>query len=70
MYTIGKLARKFHISRSTLLYYDLIGLLTPSKRDSNKYRIYSDKDYERLEKIMLYREAGISLDKIRNILET
>lgn len=68
MYTIGKLAHKFHISRSTLLYYDSIGLLTPSMRDANRYRMYSDDDYRRLEKIMVYREAGISLDKIQGIL--
>lgn len=69
MYTIGKLARKFQISRSTLLYYDSIGLLTPSARDANKYRMYSDEDYKRLEKIMVYREAGISLERIQGILE-
>jgi DNA-binding transcriptional MerR regulator len=69
MYTIGRLAHKFHISRSTLLYYDSIGLLTPSARDANKYRMYSDEDYRRLEKIMVYREAGISLEKIHSILE-
>jgi DNA-binding transcriptional MerR regulator len=68
MYTIGKLAHEFHISRSTLLYYDSIGLLTPSARDANKYRMYSDEDYKRLAKIMVYREAGISLEKIHGIL--
>jgi DNA-binding transcriptional MerR regulator len=68
MYTIGRLASKFHVSRSTLLYYDSIGLLKPSARDANKYRMYSVEDYKRLEKIMVYREAGISLEKIQGIL--
>lgn len=70
MFTIGKLAREFRLSRSTLLYYDSIGLLSPSQRTNSNYRSYSDADYQRLKIIMLYREAGISLEKIKKILET
>jgi len=70
MFTIGKLARDFRMSRSTLLYYDSIGLLSPSQRTNSNYRLYSDGDYQRLKIIMLYREAGISLEKIKEILET
>jgi len=70
MFTIGKLAREFRLSRSTLLYYDSIGLLSPSQRTNSNYRSYSEADYQRLKIIMLYREAGISLEKIKEILET
>jgi DNA-binding transcriptional MerR regulator len=31
-HTIGRLARKFQLSRSALRYYDSIGLLEPSYR--------------------------------------
>lgn len=68
MYTIGDLAKKFHISRSTLLYYDALGLLTPSERSPANYRLYTDSDLNRLEKIMLYREAGLPLEAIKNVL--
>lgn len=69
MYTIGKLAKRFGLSRSTLLYYDQIGLLSPSLRSGANYRLYSDIDVQRMTRITHYREAGLSLDAIRGLLE-
>ncbi len=65
MYTVGQLGRKFGLSRSTLLYYDRIGLLRPSARNRAGYRQYSEDDVRRLEQIRVYREAGLPLDQIR-----
>ncbi|MBI4963350.1 MAG: MerR family transcriptional regulator [Desulfomonile tiedjei] len=70
MYTIGKLARKFGLSRSTLLYYDSIGLLKPSSRTEGAYRQYSASDVARLEQICTYRKAGLALKEISNILDS
>lgn len=69
MYTIGQIAKKFSLSRSTLLYYDSIGLLTPSGRSKANYRLYSDIDVSKMEKIALFREAGLPLDSIATVLE-
>jgi DNA-binding transcriptional MerR regulator len=66
--TIGRLARRFGLSRSTLLYYDSLGLLRPSSRSSAKYRLYSEKDGRRLELICSYREAGVPLKQIGHII--
>ena len=68
MHTISQIAKKFAISRSTLLYYDSIGLLSPSGRSDANYRLYSDDDIRKMEKITLYRQAGLSLDSINAIL--
>ncbi|SES88571.1 DNA-binding transcriptional regulator, MerR family [Natronincola peptidivorans] len=68
-YSISHLCKKFNLSRSTLLYYDSIGLLTPSSRDSNNYRRYSQEDVKRLEQICKYRQTGISLEEIKSLLE-
>lgn len=68
MYTIGQLAKKFKLARSTLLYYDSIGLLAFSGRTASNYRTYSEADCQRLEQICTYREAGLSLDKIKELL--
>lgn len=70
MYTIGKLASKFHFSRSTLLYYDSIGLLKPSSRTDSAYRQYSEDDAKRLEEICRYRQAGLSLEEIKKVLDS
>lgn len=67
-YSISTLARAFGLSRSTLLYYDRIGLLNPSGRTGSGYRCYSQKDYHRLERICRFREAGLTLKEIRRVL--
>ncbi len=70
MATIGRLAKRFNLSRSTLLYYDAQGVLRPSGRTAKGYRDYDEADAARLEKICLYRSAGLSLKEIGQILET
>ena len=67
--SIGKLACMFNLSRSTLLYYDSIGVLSPSKRSNSNYRVYSEADCQRLEQIAIYRKAGLSLQEIKEILD-
>lgn len=68
MYTIGKLAKKFGISRSAILYYDSEGLLKPDQRLPNGYRLYSEKSSEKLKIILQHRSAGISLSEIKKIV--
>jgi DNA-binding transcriptional MerR regulator len=66
--TVGRLARQHALSRSTLLYYDRIGLLKPSGRRANGYREYTPRDEERLRQICLYRRTGLPLAEIRRLL--
>jgi len=68
MYKITQLARQFGLSRSTLLYYDRIGLLSPSGRSDSGYRLYSPSDRERLEAICTYRQAGLTMEDIASLL--
>ena len=70
MRTVGELARSHGLSRSTLLYYDRIGLLKPSGRTPSGYREYTDRDEERLGQICLYRRTGLSLAEIRRLQQT
>jgi MerR family transcriptional regulator, thiopeptide resistance regulator len=67
--SIGRLGRRFGLSRTALLYYDRIGLLSPSGRTRAGYRVYSDADVQRLESICRYREVGLPLEQIRQLLE-
>lgn len=69
MYTVGKLAKRHGLSRSTLLYYDRIGLLRPTGHAKGEYRQYSETDDARLAKICEYRCAGIALKEMRRILD-
>ncbi len=70
MTTISRLARQFNLSRSTLLYYDRIGLLRPSGRSPSNYRLYTEADRQRLDAICRYRRIGLSLKTIGRILGT
>lgn len=69
MLTIGRLAKRFGISRSTLLYYDSIGLLSPSARTAAGYRVYDERDVARMERIELYRRTGMPLAGIAKLLD-
>ncbi len=70
VYTIGRLAKQFGLSRSTLLYYDSIGLFSPSGRSNANYRTYTEADRLRLEQICTFRRTGLSLEDINRIMKT
>ena len=69
MFTIGQVAKKYALSRSTLIYYDSIGLLSPSGRSESNYRLYSDGDLEKMDRIIMFRSTGLSLQAIAALLE-
>lgn len=70
MHSIKYLCKEFNLSRSTLLYYDSIDLLKPTKRTESNYRMYSEEDCTRLGKICTFRDAGIPLEQIKSLLDS
>ncbi len=69
MWTVTKLARSCGLSRTAVLYYESIGLLSPAPRTQGNYRRYGDPDVRRLRQICAYRAAGLKLADIRAILD-
>ncbi len=69
MYTIKQMCQEGKLSRSTLLYYDSIGLLKPGHRTESNYRLYTEEDKHRLQKICTFREAGIPLEQMKELLD-
>jgi DNA-binding transcriptional MerR regulator len=69
-YTVQKLGQLAGVSTRTLRYYDQIGLLQPSRINSNGYRIYGQTEVNRLQQILFYKELGVSLDTIKEILSS
>jgi DNA-binding transcriptional MerR regulator len=67
-YTIGRLAKTVGLSRSTLLYYDRIGLLRPVNRSGGNYRLYSASEVDRLRRICTYRDMGLPLKQIGELI--
>lgn len=69
MYTVKQLADLAGVSRRTLHFYDEKGLLKPSALGENGYRYYDDDSLIRLQQILFYREIGLGLQQIKEILE-
>jgi len=67
-YTVQKLGMMAGISTRTLRYYDEIGILKPARMSSSGYRIYGQKEVDRLQQILFYRELGIKLELIKEIV--
>ncbi|HWR23986.1 MAG TPA: MerR family transcriptional regulator [Feifaniaceae bacterium] len=69
-YTVQKLGKLAGVSTRTLRYYDEIGLLRPSRISSSGYRIYGKQEVIRLQQILFYRELGVDLGRIREIVSS
>jgi MerR family transcriptional regulator, thiopeptide resistance regulator len=65
---VGELARRTGLTVRTIHHYDVIGLLTPSRRTSGGHRLYSDDDVARLQQIHALRTLGLPLADIRSLL--
>jgi MerR family transcriptional regulator, thiopeptide resistance regulator len=68
-YTVGRVAALSGVTIRTLHHYDEVGLLSPGGRSAAGYRIYEDRDLERLQRILFYREFGFTLGEISTIVD-
>ncbi|MGI6578378.1 MAG: MerR family transcriptional regulator [Eubacteriales bacterium] len=67
-YTITDLAKLAGISTRTLRFYDEIGLLKPAGTNHSGYRVYKSREVDRLQQILFYKELGVNLNKIKEII--
>lgn len=69
MFRIGEFSKIAQVSGRLLRYYDEIGLLSPEHTDPlTGYRYYSAKQLPRLNRILVLKELGLSLDQITELL--
>ena len=66
---IGEVADRVGLSLRTLRYYEESGLIIPAGRTSGGFRLYSERDVQRLLLIMQMKPLGFSLDQMRELLE-
>ncbi|MGH3488803.1 MAG: MerR family transcriptional regulator, partial [Actinopolymorphaceae bacterium] len=67
--TVGQVSTRVGVTVRALHHWDEIGLARPSLRTAAGYRLYTAGDLERLHRIVVYRELGLGLDRIRAILD-
>lgn len=68
--TVGQVAKLHGITVRTLHHWDDQGLVCPSGRSYAGYRLYSPQDLERLQQALVYREIGLELSQIKNLLDS
>lgn len=64
----GEFAALCGTTKNTLIHYDSIGLMSPSRIGDNGYRYYTLRDYWKFIVIRTFVEAGFSLEEVRSIL--
>lgn len=69
MIRIGDLAKTANISKRTLYHYEHIGLLLPARVLENGYRYYDNQALIRLQKILLLKSIGYTLEQIKELLQ-
>ena len=64
---IGRAAKKAGISRQSLQYYIMVGLLEPTEVTSTGRRMFDDKGIERIKLIKRLNDSGYPLRAIREL---
>ena len=71
MYKVGDFSKISRVSVKALRYYDERGLLKPAYvDDATGYRYYTIEQLPRLNRILVLKELGLSLEQIGGILDT
>src|SRR5262245_20222350 len=70
MFRIGDFSRIARVSTRLLRYYDELGLLRPAHTEpSNGYRYYTAAQLSQLNRILVLRDLGFSLEQIAHALQ-
>jgi len=64
---IGEAAKKAGISRQSLQYYLMVGLLEPTEITSTGRRLFDEKGIERIKLIKKLNDSGYPLRAIREL---
>ena len=68
-YTVKALAELAGVTPRTLRWYDQKGLLKPRRTTEAGYRLYGPEEVNRLQAILFYKELGLELEAVREILD-
>src|SRR3954470_22462087 len=67
-YTVRQVGALSGVSVRTLHFYDKPGLLNPAYVGSNGYRFYEEPQLLSLQQILFYRELGLELKQVKQVL--
>ena len=67
VYSIGQLSQLFSTTRRALRHYESKGLLKPTR--DGPYRLYGQREFQRLTVIVEARQVGLGIDQIQKVLD-
>ena len=67
-YTTGEIAKLCHVSKRTVQYYDKEEIIQPFQMSEGGRRIYSKEDLQKFRLVILYKNLGLSLKEIKEVL--
>ena len=69
-YKIGEIAKLTNSTTRTIRYYEGLGLLgTRDNRSQGQLRLFENGDIERLKKIQMLKDLGLTLEEIGQVIE-
>ena len=67
--SVKDVCNRYGITRKTLFYYDKAGLISPARRvGTQSHKVYDSSEIEKLELILKYRNAGLTIEEIREMM--
>ena len=69
IYRVHEFAKLAGVTVRALHHYDRLGLLRPKQRTHSGYRLYTNRDFGRLEQIVVLKFLGMPLKQIRRLVE-
>ncbi len=67
---IGVVAERVGLSLRTIRYYEEVGLVAPTERSPGGFRLYPERDIQRLRLIKQMKPLEFSLEQMRDLLTT
>lgn len=67
-YKIGDVSNMLHLSDQMIRYYEKNGVISPERKENSTYRLYSAMDVFLLFDAMRYKELGINIHEIPDLL--
>jgi len=67
LFSISDFAKFSRVTRDTLLHYDRIGLLSPTSRGENNYRLYTGNQLAVINVIRTLQKLGMTLEEIKGL---
>lgn len=65
---IGEVAERTSLSLRTIRYYEEVGLVPPSARSQGGFRLYTERDVDRLLLVRRMKPLEFSIDEMRDLL--